>query len=653
MSRAVGRASFRTRAVTRDDGPQPGTWSPRVGAWPAADGWYFCVWAPRAARVDLVIPGRPERPLMATGTGYFTARFPDLQPGDLYAYRVDGAGPYPDPASRAQPDGVHGPSQLVDPRRYHWTDAAWRGVALEDAVVYELHVGTFTPEGTFAGVAARLPILAELGVTLIELMPVAAFAGRRNWGYDGAALFAPAATYGEPDDLRRLVDAAHRLGIGVLLDVVYNHFGPAGAYHKVFAPDYATSAPGPWGEVPDLRGPRHEDVRTFFVDNALHWLHEYHLDGLRLDATHTFVDEGTRPFLDQLVAEVRAGAPRPVLLIAEDDRNERRLVTPPADGGAGLDAVWADDLHHQLRVAVAGDRDGYYAAYTGWAADVADTIAHGWFYRGRRWLLDGPARGTPTDGIPRPRFVCCLQNHDQVGNRPFGDRLHHAVDAATWRALSLLLCCLPETPLLFMGQEWAAGTPFLYFTDHDRELGAAIDRGRRREFARFTGFASTALPSTQAAETFTRSRLDWSEREREPHAAVWRLYRDAIRWRRAHVVRRLDAAPQSTARALDAHTVVVEGRGRDGRPYACICRWGAPGEARWWPSPLVEDRGGGWTVALSSEDEAFVGDGPARPIRVAAAAVGYAISFARPGTVVLIGDEPAKGVHESNTYASR
>ena len=352
-------------------------WIPRVGAWPSPAGWQTRLWAPGAARVELMVEGHAPRELTRLPDGRFAGAWRDLRAGDRYRYRVDGRGPFPDPASRSQPEGVHAPSQLVDPRAFAWTDASWRGVALEDLVLYELHVGTFSPEGTFAGVVAKLPILADLGVTAIELLPVASFAGSRNWGYDGAALFAPAAVYGGPDGLRALVDAAHRLGIGVVLDVVYNHFGPAGAYHTSIAPAYGARVEGPWGLVPDFRGPEHQGVRDFFIDNALHWLHEYHLDGLRFDATHAFVDEGAPPFLDELVAAVRAGAPRPVLLMAEDDRNDRRLIEPPSAGGAGLDAVWADDIHHQVRVGVAGDRDGYYASYSGSAADLADAIEHG------------------------------------------------------------------------------------------------------------------------------------------------------------------------------------------------------------------------------------------------------------------------------------
>jgi maltooligosyltrehalose trehalohydrolase len=619
-------------------------WTPRVGAWPSPEGWQTRLWAPGASRVELIVEGHAPRDLARLADGHFGGAWGDLRDGDRYRYRIDGRGPFPDPASRSQPDGVHAPSQLVDPRAFVWTDASWRGVALEDLVLYELHVGTFSPEGTFAGVVAKLPILADLGVTAIELLPVASFAGSRNWGYDGTALFAPAAVYGGPDGLRALVDAAHRLGIGVVLDVVYNHFGPAGAYHTSIDPAYGAAADGPWGLVPNLRAPGHQGVRDFFIDNALHWLHEYHLDGLRFDATHAFVDEGAPPFLDELVAAVRAATPRPVLLMAEDDRNDRRLIEPPSAGGAGLDAVWADDIHHQIRVGVAGDRDGYYASYRGSTADLADAIAHGWFHRGGVAAFHGKPRGTPTDGLPLARFIACLQNHDQVGNRAFGDRLHHAIDPAVWRALSVLLLTLPETPLLFMGQEWAASTPFLYFTDHEGELGEAVDRGRRAEFARFAAFQGGALPRPQDPDTFLRSRLDWSELTRDPHGSVWRLYRDALALRRERLVRpiheRVVDGGVVGARALDAHTIVVEGIGRAEVRYACVCRLRGRGRVRLEPSAALD--GGtpsSWSVALSSEHFHYV-EQPS-PLVVTPASAGVDVAFTRPGAVVLTGRRAA------------
>jgi maltooligosyltrehalose trehalohydrolase len=622
-------------------------WRPRFGAWPDGSRWRFRVWAPDARRVELVLDDGAGRDLAREPDGCFSGAVAGLRAGDRYRYRIDGRGPFPDPASRSQPDGVHGPSQLVDPRAYRWRDARWRSPALEDAVIYELHAGTFSPSGTFAGAAARLPALADLGVTVVELMPVAAFPGARNWGYDGVALFAPASAYGPPDALRGFVDAAHGLGIAVLLDVVYNHFGPDGAYHTAFSPAFAAAVPGPWGHVPNLREAGHDQVRAFFVDNALHWLHEYHLDGLRIDATHAFVDAGAPPFLDALVAAVRARAARRLLLVAEDDRNERRLIDRPAAGGAGLDAVWADDLHHQLRVAVTGERESYYASYDGTTAAIADTISQGWFFRGAHSVHHQHARGTPTDGLPLARFVVCLQNHDQIGNRPRGDRLHHAIDLDVWRALTVLLLALPETPLLFMGQEWAATTPFLYFTDHAGALGEAVDRGRQAEFAGFSGFHAGpgAVPPPQALETFLHSRLDWRERDRDPHAGIWRLTRRAIALRRELAPSRRDRR-DIVARALDDDTVAVEAGG-PGPPYWCVTRLRGSGTVLFPPNGRRNGGTGarrdagphpaaGARVALTTEDPRD--RGAPSPVAIDVDGSGCRLRFSRPGAVVLVGD---------------
>jgi maltooligosyltrehalose trehalohydrolase len=519
------------------------SWRPSFGAWCEAAGARFRVWAPTTECVDVVIERprgeslrqRLERAPDGTHTGFVEA----AGAGDCYRYRLDGEGPYPDPAARFQPNGVHGPSQIIDALGFSWSDDHWRGVSLQELVAYELHVGTFTPAGTFAGLTAQLPYLRGLGVTAIELMPVADFPGRWNWGYDGACLFAPARCYGTPDDLRRLVDHAHGLDLGVLLDVVYNHFGPDGAYAHVFSPYYlAKRHQTPWGDAVNLDGPHSDMVRAFLIENALHWLHEYHLDGLRLDATHALFDDSPRHFLAELAASVRDSVTgRKVLLIAEDQRNLAHMVRPQADGGWGFDAVWADDFHHQLRRHLAGDNEGYYRDYTGSVADLATTLRQGWFYCGQHSLHLGGPRGTDPKRLAPPQFVISLQNHDQVGNRALGERVHHQIDLAAFRAATVLLLCAPETPLLFMGQEWAASAPFLYFTDHQPELGRLVTEGRRREFAAFSAFtdatARARIPDPQAPTTFQTSRLDWSESITEPHASILRLYRAVLALRRS------------------------------------------------------------------------------------------------------------------------
>ncbi|HXH06040.1 MAG TPA: malto-oligosyltrehalose trehalohydrolase, partial [Vicinamibacterales bacterium] len=516
-------------------------WAPFFGAVPVDGGARFRVWAPGARAVTVVVEtgaAAGEHALAREPDDTFTAVVGGARPGDRYRLRRDGGPPMPDPASRFQPEGVHGPSEIVDPAAFEWHDTDWPGVAAGDLVLYELHVGTFTPEGTFAAAAARLPYLRDLGVTAIELMPVADFPGRRNWGYDPAALFAPARCYGPPDDLRRLVDTAHALGLAVHLDVVYNHLGPDGAYLAAFSPPFFTDRHrSPWGAGVNLDGPGSAMVRRFLIENALHWLHEYHIDGLRLDATHALADDGPRHFLAELASAVHAAARgRPALVIAEDSRNLAVLVREPDEGGWGLDGVWADDFHHVVRVMLAGDRDGYYADYEGTTAELAATLRDGWLYQGRMSRYLGAPRGSDPRGVPKRKFVIAIQNHDQVGNRAFGDRLHHAIDPAAYRAASALLLLAPETPLLFMGQEWAATTPFLYFTDHGPELGARVSAGRRREFARFAAFrderARARIPDPQAESTFLASRLRWEEPERPPHGAVLRLYRRLLALRR-------------------------------------------------------------------------------------------------------------------------
>ena len=586
-------------------------WRPHVGACPDAGGVTFRVWAPARTHVELVLdpilPSSPRRRLTPAGNGMFTGTFADVAAGDMYAYVLDGEGPFPDPASRFQPQGVHGFSAVVDPHAYTWSDQAWHGVPLREVVIYELHVGTFTPAGTFAGVTERLPYLAELGVTVVELMPVADFSGSRNWGYDGVSLFAPSRAYGVPDDLRRLVDTAHGLGLAVLLDVVYNHFGPDGAYGSLFSPFYLSKRHrSPWGAAVNLDGKGSTQVREFFIENALHWLHEYHFDGLRLDATHGLLDDSPRHFVAELADRVRASVPhRALLLIAEDDRNLEKIVRPPEDGGWGLDAVWADDFHHHMRRRSAGDRDGYYEDFSGIVADIAATIRQGWFYQGQFSAYRGEPRGTDPAGVPLERMVVCLQNHDQIGNRPFGERLNHQIEPALFRALSALLLCLPETPLLFMGQEWAASTRFLFFADHNVDLGRLVTEGRRAEFSRFAAFADpvtrTRIPDPQALSTFENSRLVWDERAQAPHAGVLELYRTLLRLRRTETALR----PGERCEVVeldDACLALTRGTGRDILLLVLCLGTARRVDLDRWRSVAPTGR---WEVVLTTEEARF------------------------------------------------
>ena len=630
--------------------PSASQWRPSLGAWTEQGGIRFRVWAPERERVALVLEGPGPAPeLVRDAEGYWEAFAPGLAAGTLYRYRLDGEGPFPDPASRFQPQGVHGPSCVVDPGAYAWSGRSRATVGLEELVIYELHVGTFTPEGTFAGAQEKLGSLRDLGVTAIELMPVADFPGRRNWGYDGVDLFAPARAYGEPDDLRRLVDAAHREGLAVLLDVVYNHLGPDGAYLGVFSPLYFSAVHRtPWGQAVNLDGPGSAHVRGFFIENAQHWLHEYRIDGLRLDACHALIDDSPRHFLAELQDRLRSSLPeRQLLIIAEDSRNLVQMVRPEARGGLGLDAVWADDLHHQVRVGMAGDRDGYYMDFTGSVEDLARTVRDGWHFQGQTSRYSGAVRGTDPTGVPPRRFVVCLQNHDQIGNRALGERLHHQVDAAAWRAASTLLLLAPETPLLFMGQEWGASSPFLFFTDHAAELGAQVTEGRRAEFADFRAFADPAsratIPDPQAAETFQRSGLDWEEPEAEPHAGLRRLYQALLALRREA---RLGALERDQYRVapLAGQGVALHfepGGGAGGRLLVVVClRSPDPVDLEGVVGELGLDRPADWQPVLSTEDESCVPD--SRPPVLELLTSGPRVRFQRPGALVLGSDAPGR-----------
>lgn len=614
-------------------------WKPSLGAWLEPEGVRFRVWAPERQTVELVLEGEPagSEPRLERVGDYWEGLVPGLGTGALYRYRLDGEGPFPDPASRAQPRGVHGPSQVVDAGRFSWKSRDWPGLALEDTTVYELHVGTFTTAGTFAAAAERLPEIQDLGVSAVELMPIAAFPGRRNWGYDGVDLFAPVSAYGEPDDLRRLVDEAHSLGLGVFLDVVYNHLGPDGAYLGMFSPWYfSRTHETPWGAAVNLDGEGSGPVRHFLIENAMHWVHEYRFDGLRLDACHALIDDSPRHLLAEMQARVRQSAsPRRVLMIAEDSRNLAHMVQPESEGGWGLDAIWADDLHHQLRVALAGDREGYYGDFTGSLEDTAKTLADGWYYQGQHSQYTGGPRGTDPCSVQPRHFVVCLQNHDQVGNRALGERLHHQIDEASWRAASTLLLLAPQTPLLFMGQEWGATSPFLYFTDHEAELGQLVTRGRRKEFADFSAFADPAaranIPDPQAETTFRRSRLPWLERTREPHASILRLYRALLKLRRDLELGRLERS-QYRVRGREGELVLVIDRPH--RPIILgVVRFGGPGVLEQGDGADLATSRDNWRVLLTTEDSPFTSD--PMPPTVGRGSPLPRVAFRRAGAVVL------------------
>ena len=613
-------------------------WRPTLGAWLEQRGVRFRVWAPEARTLRVVFepPGPQAVSLERFPDGTFGALVPGAKAGDRYRYEVDGGAPFPDPASRFQPEGVHGPSEIVAPGRFTWTDSGWTGIPRNDLVLYELHVGTFTPEGTFAAAAQRLRYLARLGVTAVELMPVADFPGTRNWGYDGVDLFAPARCYGTPDDLRRLVNAAHTSGLAVVLDVVYNHLGPEGNYLSVFSPYYFSDThTNPWGKGLNFDGPNSSMVRQFFIENALHWVHEYHVDGLRLDATHAIVDNDPRHFVAQLAARVKESSVRPVYVIAEDHRNLAGLIRPEGEGGWGLDGVWADDFHHKVRVALAGDNEGYYRDYTGSMSDLARTLNQGWHFTGQYSTYLQQHRGTDPTGIPPRRFVFCIQNHDQIGNRAMGERLHHQIDLAAYRAASVLLLCAPATPLLFMGQEWAATTPFRYFTDHPDELGKLVTEGRRNEFRHFSTFSDAAtrnrIPDPQDQATFRASRLDWFELAHEPHTSTLRLYERLLALRRHESAIRCETF---TAYAPTESTLVLRQDAEDGPALLAIVQMSGSSEIRLGGHESLAGLDPSlWRLLLTTEDRPFAPDPQPPVIEFQAGAL--TIRFARPSAVLL------------------
>ena len=527
---------------------------PYLGATFEDGGVRFRAISPTAGQMEVVVDGA-SHPLTKTGDATFETFVPDVQAGARYHLLKDGT-EMPDPASRFQPEGVHGPSEVINPHAYEWHDESWRGVAQQDLVFYELHVGTFTPEGTYRAAQEKLSYLKELGVTAVEVMPLAAFPGERNWGYDPAAQYAPAHPYGHPDDLRALVDAAHEIGLAVYLDVVYNHFGPDGAYVVGINPQMFTEHHHtPWGQAINLDDTGSEHVRQFFLENAVHWLREYHFDGFRLDAVFALVDDSPKHFLKELVevtAEVSKETGLTRYLIAEDPRNFRDLVLPRDEGGYGLDGVWADDFHHEVRVNLAGDQHSYYQDFTGTPADIAKTLEQGWFFTGQHSKNQGEARGTPTDGLIPENFVICIQNHDQIGNRPRGNRLSDEIPLSAYRAASALLLFAPQLPLLFQGQEWATTTPFIYFTDHNPDLGKLVSEGRKEEFKDFPDFQGD-VPDPQDPASFEKSKLSWDEPEEPEHAGVLRLYKDLLGLRRDL------SGPVETLAATDTGLVLRRG----------------------------------------------------------------------------------------------
>lgn len=495
----------------------------------------FRIWAPKAKTVDVKVAGQ-FHPMRREIGGWWEADVPSALSGTDYTFVVDGQTPHlPDPRSAWQPQGVHGPSRIVDHAAFRWTDQNWQQPPLSSAIIYELHVGTFTSEGTFDAAQAQLPYLRDLGITHVELMPVASFPGTRGWGYDGVDLFAPQEAYGGPEALKRFVNACHEHGVAVLLDVVYNHLGPSGNYLGRFAPYFTHLHNTPWGDAVNLEDGGSHEVRRFFCDNALMWLRDYHFDGLRLDAVHAYMDRSAIHFMEQLAGEVRAleaQTGRQYVVIAESDLNDPRLVRAPEAGGYGMDAQWSDDFHHAIFALLTGDHSGYYADF-GRMADLAKSLKSVFVYDGLYSAYRDRMHGRPVEGLPAWRFLGYSQNHDQVGNRAKGDRLCHITSIERAKIAAAIVFTAPFVPMIFQGEEWAASSPFQYFTDHEPELGRLVSEGRRREFAAF-GWKPEDVPDPQDVQTFLRSKLDWEEQAKPPHSEMLEWYRQLIALRKSH-----------------------------------------------------------------------------------------------------------------------
>lgn len=585
-------------------------------------GCHFRVWAPAVRRVEVVLEGAagPAALLEAEPNGYHGGWVREARPGSRYRFRLDGGDALPDPASRRQPEGPHGPSEVVQHDAFAWTDEAWRGVLPRGQVLYELHVGTFTPEGTYAAAQRHLPYLKELGVTVVELMPVNEFNGPFGWGYDGVHLFAPTRLYGTPDELRQFIDRAHALGLGVILDVVYNHFGPSGNYLARYSPHYTSKRyTNEWGEAINFDGEHSGPVREFFLANAAYWIEEFHFDGLRIDATQCLYDTSPLHITAEITRRARAAAGgRSIYLTAENEPQHAELLRPPEQGGCGLDALWNDDFHHSANVAATGACEAYYTETRGTPQELISAVKWGFLYQGQFYAWQGKRRGHPALDLPAHAFIQCLQNHDQVANSARGQRLHELTSPGRLRALTGLMLLSPCTPMLFQGQEFAASAPFLYFAQHEDELNGLIRRGRHDFLVQFPNIASEdggkllAIPAHE--DTFRRCKLDHAEREREPHASVLRMHRDLLALRREDAVFAAQDARRMHGAVLGAEAFLLRFLAPDGDDRLMVVNLGRTLPLVPMPEPLLAPPAGcRWRLLWHSEDPRYGGNGMSEP----------------------------------------
>ncbi|SFM44759.1 malto-oligosyltrehalose trehalohydrolase [Nitrosomonas communis] len=592
-----------------------------LGTWINQEGIWFRCWAPKPATVEVVLEEDEQGyPLTRESNGYWSGLVRNASVGMTYRYRLDKERCYPDPCSRFQPQGPHGPSLIVDSGAYAWRDQEWPGVRMRGQVIYEMHVGTFTPGGTFDSAITQLDALKDLGITVIEIMPVAEFPGRWNWGYDGVGLYAPSHVYGDPEALKRFVDEAHQRGLGVILDVVYNHLGPDGNYLPEFSDEYFTDRyNNEWGEALNFDGPGSREVREFFIRNACYWIEEYHLDGLRLDAVHAFQDASPMHIIAELSQAAReAAGTRSIILVAECEAQWVRIIQPIAQGGWGLDAVWSEDFHHTTRVAATGRSEGYFTDYRGSPQELISCVKRGFLYQGQRYQWQRKPRGTMVSHEPAEAFVFFLQNHDQVANQLRADRLHTKTSPGVCRALTTLLLLAPQTPMLFMGQEFGASAPFHYFVDFPPgKLAADIHQGRKEFLAQFPSYGS---PAAQAAivdpsdpSVYERSRLDLSEREY--HAEWYALHRDLLRLRREDPVIAQQVREAIDGAVLGTCAFLLRYMGHDGNDRLLLINLGADLLYQPAPEPLIAPPvGRSWSFVWSSDAPCYGGPGVIEPL---------------------------------------
>lgn len=594
-----------------------------IGAEPTADGVHFRVWAPDHLVCSAVIEtgcAKGEHPLAVEGNGYFSGTVRGVKARDRYRLRPSGGQAFSDPTSRFQPDGPHGPSEVIDPATFAWTDAGWKGVPVEGTVLYEMHIGTFTKEGTWAAAIEQLPALTDLGITCLEVMPVNEFPGRFGWGYDGVNLFAPTRLYGCPDDFRRFVDAAHRLGLGVILDVVYNHLGPDGNYLGQFAKAYFTDGhTTEWGTAINFDGHQSGPVREFFLVNVTHWIAEYHLDGLRLDATQNIYDD--KPPAEHILADIgrtcrEAAGGRSVLLVNENESQHSELCRPVERGGYGLDMLWNDDFHHSLMVALTGRAEAYYTDYRGDAQEFVSAAKYGYLYQGQHYSWQEKRRGRPGFDLKPAAFVTFFQNHDQVANSGRGLRAHQLTSPSRYRAAQALTLLTPGTPMLFMGQEFAASTPFFYFADHALELAKLVEAGRVEFLSQFRSLTDCRIRGVYAPPhdptTFEKCKLDHTERE--TNAATYKLTKDLLTLRRTDPAFSAQAWRGVGGAVLGLQAFVLRFFQSDGLDRLLVVNFGRDLHLLTCPEPLLAPPSGcHWTVALATEDPTYGGGGAENP----------------------------------------